>query len=1060
MKENFDILKYISSIHNCIELWANGLAVETHYKLQIIYEEIYELQKINKIVSRKEVEDFLRPRIIAIVSKSAEEQEELQGILKDWSKEYTKDEKVEVVGKKMFSWIWIGVISIFLLIWLCIPREEEKGTKKNTVYQEFISIFVSCYGSIREDLDTFEIGQLKTVLAVKSNADRIDFKDTKFANFNISIFNILIDLEENKLVFKPLKDNGIDSLKFSFESLSGDTLESHYVVEIKCDSSSAINDDISFPISYYQDYPHTDRTLARLVREGHKTHTFIDAHKHWIIALVGLLLSLIFIYLILVFRKKEIAKVKSCHPYFWKIKIDRKEDISLPQEIEQQIHHLRKNINTGRRDLNVDLTIKNMIAKAGFVDFQYSDKTMRSSYLFLINKESQSDHKAQFWDEIVSSLQAKDVNVITFYYNEDVRVCYNDQFENGLSLTELYNNYSKSNLVLIGSGKIFLNPTSNKLYPWTSSFEHWSTRYLLVWKNYYEWDIREKELTKLFTLLPAKLSSIPYLKNNSNDTYVNNYVPVFSEHLIDYFEQFKFEDLKIQFDSVQLDWIAACSLYNGLHFDLTNELGKVVYDYHSEVFSAYEQEVLFQLEWFSKGKFPKTIRTHLLTHINQDIELVERLRIHLLDVLKDVHLPDKSHAYYLHKESLLISEMLIKSERPTFIRRAEIRNELQEFSKFGVETDIEGTQLLKTNPVEKVRESIGNAMGHPSKLWGLLSIVPFILLCSFLWENFVHDVHCDESFGFIAPIKINDFLDTKIFTQLDRYQLLEQIEVCKIKNDEESDIIFMENLLRKKIFLGDTVGVLKAITDSIASLKSVQNITVDVLNVAMMENHYILKKKIKILKESGDEYEQALSLCKGIYYADRISTLQDSASTTYSYKDSLEIALGWCDQLEIGTTRCAEIVCINNGKCIDGRCKCSLGYVGKNCEIEMPTIDVSYYRVDKEKQNEFAKYLSDQNLIVLRSEQRNLKPKYIKNKNTIFYNQYKNKDAAIELGKILTDLMNEEFDVSMNPIILNDLNIKLNSYNIHLIGPHGRFLKSDEIILKPNPKVKTSKYNE
>ena len=913
-----NIFDYISYIQNRLGIWDRKLTPDNLTLLQKIYEGfVNDLpKKDDYILTKKEVEK-LNHSIISIVSKSKDDQESLEKSFKNWNKEYQKtkedsifkrlgmEDDIVVDPKSKESIILKSIAAVFFLI---------------SLYFIFVSIQPITFKRT-PFVHSFEVTQTDSLTPVTFKVDTlIDFEYIKYVAHETFWLHktdqssIPIELDNGKLYCENSNFGSFQYMATSEEnhsiSLYVKTRKNFFGwVELQEIILKAVFQKAPppppppskgvFPKISFQDYPSPSRTLKALEESPKQDNTFIGSYK----LPICLLFSLLVWWWLFMKNKKSArkkSKAKFGHPYFWRIELPNAPSIKLCEDVDKKVHLLRGKIPSGRNALNVPQTIRKTVKSGGFVTFQYAEESLKTEYLFLIGYKSQSDHMSKLWSEVALSLNAKDINTSVFRYNSDIRLCYSDQFPNGLSLKELYNHFSNSILVIIGEHYNFLNPFTGKLNNWLHVFENWSTRYLLTSKNYETWDNREVVLGKLFHVLPSKVSSLTWLQTNTDTDKEIKYKAKPYEHILDYNEEFTKSDVDISFTKVQKDWIAACCLFPNLHYDLSLAIGKLVFAHHNKDFSSTEIEEVFSLSWFSVGQIPDEIRTSLIEDFEiRNQELVDKTRSFIANEVKYHNPPYGSHASDWFREGILINELLNKSSQPSSRRREKIEKELNRIYKRGLESDIQLKPTVDSIKNPSLTSRLRHWFSRSKNILNLIAtlasfIIPYIILTSLF-----HQKTCNSYFSDIAEtVTLNNELSASFFTITDKApETSEQVGLCKSElPDGES--IYAENLLRANIILDKNYETHPVFRDSDFSSDVYNedfrnNIAVDIYNKALQ--HSISLRGVSNADILQDEQSKTVAsqFCEKIQQSKSLVNNPDYLKN-FDFQDSLEISLRWC----------------------------------------------------------------------------------------------------------------------------------------------------------------------
>jgi uncharacterized protein (TIGR02145 family) len=347
----------------------------------------------------------------------------------------------------------------------------------------------------------------------------------------------------------------------------------------------------------------------------------------WIKTLLILLVGAI-LWAIIKWREKRdrqlIAEIESKDqaPYVWNIELEEDKRLSLNESFMLALRRLRKRREEEIYHLDVAQTVDATIKNAGLVNFQYSQATRPPEYLLLIDRKNRNDHRAALFDQISQTFKDNDVLVERYFFDGDVRTCYNKKHPWGIGLKDLQHLYHNSRLLIVSDGYRLLNPMNGKLARWTKIFNSWKHTAILSPLPLDKWGRKEQQLRQLFQVMPnsiqglkATLEQFDSLEAKDQETVLGQIedapkAPITVQgNIIETLQKTFKREPKL------VDWVAACAVYPSLHWDLTLHFGKTLSTEDHQLLSLENLQELTRLPWFVEGKFPDAVREELLVYL-------------------------------------------------------------------------------------------------------------------------------------------------------------------------------------------------------------------------------------------------------------------------------------------------------------------------------------------------------------------------------------------------------------------------------------------------------------
>ncbi len=380
-------------------------------------------------------------------------------------------------------------------------------------------------------------------------------------------------------------------------------------------------------------------------------------------------------------------------PYFWNINLEGVDkNIFETNNIEKVSKLLRHRSEADKFRMDMPKTIDATIAQGGSPIFVYKTETSPTDYVLLIDRQSMRNHRARLFDELYAAFKAQEVEIARFFYDSDVRVCFNENYPNGISISDIQQRHFTSRLILIGTGMQLLSPLSGKLAKWTEIFEQFRHRAILSPKPLKLWGYDEKQLANVFTTLPATLEGLSFWLDQLDagadarfDSWQNKISDAPNAPIIPD-EANPIPILQLYFDTDIIKWIAACAIYPTLHFDLTLWLGQEVNNKDKKLCTYQNLTQIFRLSWFVQGEMPKQTRDALLDWFEtNDAPKLLQIRAALATELGKNAPPTDSAAFEQFRMNMAVNEWLTEKDAK---KKKQLEAEIAEQLRNGVEPDI------------------------------------------------------------------------------------------------------------------------------------------------------------------------------------------------------------------------------------------------------------------------------------------------------------------------------------------------------------------------------------
>lgn len=466
-----------------------------------------------------------------------------------------------------------------------------------------------------------------------------------------------------------------------------DTLFLYVFVREQKNLETAKNNDIyvvpspnrdTFPYKNYRREP----PLETLVPQYRAGLDFSGSHLNWLGLILRLSLLAVLIalsYALWRWWQKRLKKADDTilkterpqvPPFTWELNLQASDKVRWTEAFYLIANQLRRRSESERWFLNIPKTIKKTIQKGGLINFQFKAGTQSNDYLVLLDINHSRNHRALLYDLIIKQLAAQQVHVERFYYNRDLRLCWNEQYPEGIRIADVQHRYSTYRLLIVGSASQLLSTLDGDWAAWTKLFDAWRQKAILSTKPAIQWDKDEATLASKFLLLPATLSGMLALveqleaddkpdflqwKKRKEDALrpillpekdlvptLQSYFDIFTEDSVD--ERLSY-------------WIAACAIFPQLNFELTLHLGAMICP---DLLNTDNLFKINRLQWFQAGEIPTDARKELLAFLRKEQPDLEReVRQSIQLILDNSAPPEGSAAAAEHQMRRLENQLML-----------------------------------------------------------------------------------------------------------------------------------------------------------------------------------------------------------------------------------------------------------------------------------------------------------------------------------------------------------------------------------------------------------------
>jgi hypothetical protein len=386
-------------------------------------------------------------------------------------------------------------------------------------------------------------------------------------------------------------------------------------------------------------------------------------------------------------RRKLILQRESSRkpPYFHQLNIESPDIRFLKNEqFYTAARLMRQRLESDVQIPDMDKTVRETIASAGFPKFCYKSLTKPPEYLILIDMPTHRDHYASLADQIAAALKSEDIFVKRYFYENSPQICFEELTQERVYLSDLQRKFGDSRLIIFGNGEELLDPVSGQSEAWTEIFHTWQDKAILTPDRPQRWGMREITLAEQFIVLPDTSEGLIEQAHHFDAESVPDLKKWHEEDAKPDIQEDKLDDVTALQDYLGQDafqWLCACAVYPELHWNLTLYLGMTDKKWLTED----NLLKLIRLPWFRKGVMPDTLRWELITSLDKKKNLAVREEI--IRILEKSP-PDKdSHAYNHYSLNLAMQKWMLgkrsskeKQEILKNLRQADEKEVIQDYT--------------------------------------------------------------------------------------------------------------------------------------------------------------------------------------------------------------------------------------------------------------------------------------------------------------------------------------------------------------------------------------------
>jgi WD40 repeat protein len=369
-------------------------------------------------------------------------------------------------------------------------------------------------------------------------------------------------------------------------------------------------------------------------------------------------------------------------PSSWTIRIPNLGNVLMDEKFYLAVSEMRKrDVNESKR-IDVKKTINTSIQNGGMIEFSYLQATNSKNYLVLIDSGSEDNHREKLHEFIVKNLTNYDVPIDRFFFDGDVRFCWNEAFPRGISIADLRHKFSDCQLLIFSNGDALLHPDLDVLDTWTNVFDGWRKKLILTPRLPSDWGKNEDIIAQKFRLLPANTEGLAALvetleavdpkhhslwkdgKNNAKNIDIAE--DINAEELYARLEAEFLVYKNDLLDGRMIQWIAACALPPVPFWDWTLYVGELLNETGNPCLTLNNLFKISTLNWFIEGKIPNHHRSFLIKWLENNhpsflISLIHEWS-HILKLETNLP-PVGSIAWQGHRIQVVLNDLLTQSTK-------------------------------------------------------------------------------------------------------------------------------------------------------------------------------------------------------------------------------------------------------------------------------------------------------------------------------------------------------------------------------------------------------------
>ena len=290
-----------------------------------------------------------------------------------------------------------------------------------------------------------------------------------------------------------------------------------------------------------------------------------------------------------------------------------------------------------KTQLDIPKTIKETARALGMPQFRYLTTSKASEYLILIDQHHPESHLSKLFHRLAELLKSEDVVLEIFFFDQDHRVCWNDDFPEGITLAQLKQRFARHRLLIYADGHHMIDPFVSQMADWVpESMNIWKTRMVLVTPvTVADWGYRERLLSEFMTIIPADIRCqsllVERLIAQQNTPFEEQKKALLQEYpetdeTLTNYDFNQAEDLRIYLNDSLFEWVSATMVYPVSNWQVSLAIGRALSDRPGAPFLLTYSNLLriSRIPWMQTGLRPAQLRLDLLDSLSPAAEYIGR----------------------------------------------------------------------------------------------------------------------------------------------------------------------------------------------------------------------------------------------------------------------------------------------------------------------------------------------------------------------------------------------------------------------------------------------------
>ena len=446
------------------------------------------------------------------------------------------------------------------------------------------------------------------------------------------------------------------------------------------------------PTTARQGFHWVGRQIVQLIAGRELNPTFLA-----LAVAAALLLALSVLMLIRARRQTRERAPEAGPPYAWRLKPGGHPVLFNADDIGRLSRALRGKTESESLRLDLQRTIAGAARNPAAAELVYSAALKTPEYIVLIEKRSERDHHAAFFDQLTTLLAADGVDLQRFYFGYDPRVCWSSSTRRRTKLADLHRRSADARLILFGSPPALFDPINGTVNARVVKELRWPMQAIV------------SADTATLTVPSIHSASGSDALVSLGEYFSGGYRPKKSgarEPLLAAVDDAR--QAKQHLSPAAWRWLLACAAYPRLQWELTTALGMAICG--AELPHAVRE--LIALPWFRDGEIPDRERHSLVEALQQDKALEQIARTVILDILGKTSLPDGSFASREKALQMITQEVWLHRDDQPRLRLQLGRLKQYRIAEIGRDSSL--LRLLLTAPGSRVASRVPHLL---RRLW-------------------------------------------------------------------------------------------------------------------------------------------------------------------------------------------------------------------------------------------------------------------------------------------------------------------------------------------------------